>query len=272
MRNHICYFCDNTFSVSYFIRNVYLSIALLACLEESHMQISIKSYDMPFTSIHFSLSNEYKKLECTLKVKGSQENRPKVLIGDTVRLRSLRQTGADISNKNSAMFEMQGVVKSFRLGTEEAVVEFPFPDTYAFQRPYAKLPEKAIYDENRYILEKVNALKYHVRFTFDRSGFGFIQESIQTILDPFNVSILQMLFPSDKIIAPLERFLSKQYISAVSSQDTTSLNSQQLSVVGHLVDQAKAMVNMTEISIPNVPFVIFGPPGRKYITFSFELL
>jgi hypothetical protein len=242
-------------------------LSLLAAFEECHMSISIKSYDIPRTKINFFF-NVYHDVsdtvQCALIVKGSQENRPKILIGDTIRIRSLGDALIVGERKNMVVpvpcIEMQGVVRSFRLATEEVICEFPVPPGSVFFR--AKKFKKLCADD------VLKALDFQVRFTCDRRAFGFIQESIQTMRDIRNSPILKMIFPCDAVLPQSEVFSCALSAAPAleASPVTALLNDQQLNVVKHLAAQAAAMGKDAPAwpwpaATTKLPFVIFGPPG-----------
>lgn len=213
------------------------------------MNISIKSYDIQCTEVEFTPKLPYNTnastMECTMHIKGSQENRPKILLGERVRMRSLANPILQ------RPFEIVGVVKSFRLATEEAICEFPVPP----RGPALEL----------FKLNKLNKLRYQIRFTFDRCGFGYIQESIDVISQPHNVHLLKMLFPSDSILEPVYKpaaAVRPSFATIVTAPKQSSLNEQQLSVVSFLRDQARSMETLSKSTYTtNPPFVVFGPPG-----------
>lgn len=230
------------------------------------MNISIKSYDIPYASIEFTeqrstgyVQASEKKIECKLHIKGSQENRPKILLGDVVRLRAL--PGSCVEGILPDKFEIQGVVKSFRLATEEAVVEFAdMPTSYAY-----------VITNTNPLLE-LNARKYQVRFTFDRCGFGFIQESLQIISAAYNKHLITMLFPNDNMLSPVQ--LSPTRVNHTFGAGTVPLNGQQMAVVQYLADCATSMkqhYDNPSLYSAHVrpPYVIFGPPGILNSTYYF---
>ena len=170
----------------------------------------------------------------TLKVIGSNENRPKVCMGDTVRLRPVEE---DL-NSSILPFELVGVIQSYELKTEVATCVFQIPDISFFKR-----------------------FRYHVRFTFERCGLAFVHEAVDIVLA--SEVLRHRLFPE------VDNLLSGRPYGGDDSGSLTfverdvhkvlaeSLNIKQLAAVKALVslcdDRNKAF---------NVhPYIIFGPPG-----------
>lgn len=67
--------------------------------------------------------------------------------------------------KYVSSFELHGVITSFKLATESCVIEFCIP-------PFEKYPYYPVSDD-RYYEDFLSELRYHVRFTFERSGLAF---------------------------------------------------------------------------------------------------
>jgi hypothetical protein len=109
-------------------------------------------------------------------VRGSNENRPKILVGDLVRLRPLFED-LDARNKKHCPyimqpFELTGSVLSFKLANETCIVDFSIPAGSSLVRKLdysGDIPLLITADT----VNVMNGLRYHVRFTFERCGLAF---------------------------------------------------------------------------------------------------
>ena len=117
------------------------------------------------------------------QVRGSNENRPKILSGDYIRLRPLLE---DIDGMNSRYhpflmhnFELIGVILSYKLANESAIVEFSLPniDNILYRPDYIGQVTGFSSVE---IINILNEIRYHIRFTFERSGLAFTHNGNHT--------------------------------------------------------------------------------------------
>lgn len=111
-----------------------------------------------------------------LKVCGSNENRPKILPGNTVRLRPLLEDIESLSVKRYPylmhQFELTGIILSYKLASESCLVEFSIPiveNILSLDRAWKEY--KGLWKSE--IISMLNELRYHVRFSFERSGLAF---------------------------------------------------------------------------------------------------
>jgi hypothetical protein len=153
-------------------------------MEESQMIMDIAQYDLHFLKPEFKYvpvnpdstlyPNNIKRkiMRCSIKVRGSNESRPKILLGDTVRLRPVAEDIKPHPPFHMRLFELIGIIVSYKLINEMCIVEFaqPFLDEIIF-RP--DVSGRFNQGENITILNLINELRYHVRFTFERSGLAF---------------------------------------------------------------------------------------------------
>ena len=112
------------------------------------------------------------------KVRGSNENRPKISTGDFVRVRPLQE---DIDRLNVSRkyypfivckFELTGIILSYKLAGESCRLEFTLPNVEGIL--YRPDYGGNVADFKKIdILSLLNELRYHVRFSFDRSGLAF---------------------------------------------------------------------------------------------------
>jgi len=105
------------------------TIGKLIILEELQRSVDITDFDIVCARLSFeekkvpTFDPVYQMLPSTLhkkvmlvklKIVGSSENRPMISLGDTVRLRPVPESGSILG-----MFEMQGIVVSYQLSSEE---------------------------------------------------------------------------------------------------------------------------------------------------------
>ena len=79
-------------------------------------------------------------------------------------------------------FELHGVITSFKLATESCVIEFCIPSSENY--PYYPV------SDDRYFEDFLSDLRYHVRFTFERSGLAFTHKGLAHLL----LSVFSLLF------------------------------------------------------------------------------
>ena len=194
-------------------------------MEECQMVFDIAEYDLHYIKISDFRLRTKDVFTCTLKVVGSNENRPKIVMGDTIRLRVVEE---DII---SFPFELRGVIQGYDLRSEKA--------TCIFQCSFA---------------ETCQFLRFHVRFTFDHCGFRLLHEGIDCVLKSSRFS--SRVFPNETLfntIVKNHHFSTKRR----SFSNLASLNEDQLSSINHILDLCAP-----ENSVFNSqPYIIFGPPG-----------
>lgn len=182
------------------------NLGQLMLLEEIHMQIDISKFDLHHQKIHFEPPNNAKILKtskfgekrniekssittmlCKLHILGSSESRPHILVGLKIRFRCANPgwrnlfgaTCVDASGEFCDVFEMEGVVLSYRLATEIAICEVVVPTIYPFSLADTRL--RAPFPNENVIL-MCNQMAFHCRFTFDRNSFVFMHTAIVKML------------------------------------------------------------------------------------------
>ena len=166
-------FLSSIFLLSLSLSSSFLPFSLLSLvlsLTPSFLSYSLLSLFLP----PFSLSPSFNSRQS--KVRGSNENRPKILVGDLVRLRPLFED-LDAMNKKHCPYIMQpfeftGSVLSFKLANETCIVDFSIPagSSLVRQLDYSgDIPLPITADT----VNVMNGLRYHVRFTFERCGLAF---------------------------------------------------------------------------------------------------
>jgi len=145
---------------------------LLLC-EEIQMKEDIKNYDMFDVPLEFQPHPQApQRLVVTFRVKGSNESRPAIFVGDSVRIRP----SIPVSREEDIV-EIVGVIKKYTLSTEEVVCEFPLSSFSA---------------------DIDSDIRYHVRFTFERSGIALIRQALEVIKK--NRCIRMCIFPSSNLL------------------------------------------------------------------------
>eukprot|EP01038_Epipyxis_sp_PR26KG_P010898 gene10898-14628_t len=243
------------------------NIGNLMIFEEIHMGLDICQYDLTYCQIEFPLPdpsisiNNFNSI-LTLKpqtitipihVKGSSENRPQIMIGDIVKLRPVSEDLYSVYSPGllMEMFEIQGIIKSFRIKGEIAEVELPYT-----------IELKQIFNKYK---------RFHVRFTFDKFGFVFVHKSLAILMN--SAYYMNCLFPSQQTIDLADRFydvLSSNSTHSMEKLDTNQVINPRNRIgfndaQNEAIDTILQLCEMREMSplsfLPLPPYVIFGPPG-----------
>ena len=116
-------------------------------------------------------------------MRGSNENRPKILVGDLVRLRPLFEDLDAVNKKHYPYimqpFELTGSVLSFKLANETCIVDFSIPAGLSLVRQLDCNGDIA-HSITAETVNVMNSLRYHVRFTFERCGLAFTHKGTIT--------------------------------------------------------------------------------------------
>lgn len=175
--------------------------AKLIQLEEIQTKVDVAQYDLHYVSLKAEIApvTSAQKLVVTpacmiakFKIQGSSENRPKISLGGAIMLRPVEEDLHKLEQFGwlPNVFEIRGVCIHYQLSTEVATFEFP-----------ATIPGSIIPFEKIF-----NALRYHIRFEFDRFGFLFMQWAIGNILsDPY---LSETLFPNEATISRLQSYFA----------------------------------------------------------------
>lgn len=166
------------------------TLLALNCAEELQMTRDILQYDLHYQKILFlpidSKNGNYPEgmvVKARFLVKGMFESRPRVTIGDIIRLRPVEEDifalcAAD--NLPRHMAEMQGIVTSCNARTEE--VECQFLVTRHCLRDAQPATPNQYRVPIQQILFECNKIRYHMRFTFKREGFAFVSDALHFVL------------------------------------------------------------------------------------------
>lgn len=224
------------------------SQSLLTMAEDIQMERDILQYDLYYENIAFEKYQGF-FVTCKIIVKGLNESRPKLSIGDHLLL---RPSFEDMNALNLGMFEMIGIISSTKLATEEVIMICHLPTQVV-----STIPE---------ILRICNSIKFHIRFTYQRYGLIFIQEAIRDIIG--NYSLLECLtFPTKRVFLENFKFNLISNASPLESNSNKNWNPEQLYAIQHisqsLLPIAKELIK-TGRRLP--PFIIHGPPGKRIFT------
>jgi hypothetical protein len=202
-------------------------------MEESHMMFDISQYDLHYVKLkdlHIEDDSDVvatdQPFTFALKVNGSNENRPKISVGDWVLLRPVEE---DCVANDLSMFELAAVVQHYSLATETATCILGAPLTST-------------------VLE----IRFHVRFTFERCAFSFMHETVDLLLRDH--ALRSRLFPSDK--GSLSKVPASLDTPAAPLKYSNGLNDKQRTAVRHILSLSS---NLQKLAL--YPYIVFGPPG-----------
>ena len=191
------------------------------------MIYDIAEYDLHYvqlSSFHLLRPNIF---TCFLKITGSNEGRPKIVMGDRIRLRVVEE---DVSKfPLRCPFELEGVIQDYNLRTEKAFC--------IFETSFAA---------------SCKSLRYHVRFTFEHSGFILMHDGIENVIN--SPSLQSRLFPKEtqfNTVVKRHKFVSKERTLA------TGLDRDQEAAINHILNLC---YEENEV-FNSQPHIIFGPPG-----------
>jgi hypothetical protein len=143
----------------------------------------------------------------TFTVLGSNESRPKIQVGDRVRVRptmhSLMEQSRKLRHESpiACPFELQAIVQSFDLRTEKVVCELPMlaKTCIGFLEFLAQMgvqsnavnnkdengvPRPGPRGQSQHFIKFLESLTYQVRFHYDTTGLAFCHEALQSYLPP----------------------------------------------------------------------------------------
>lgn len=235
---------------------VLVRAGILNAMEFVQMDKDIRFFDLRYSSVSFKIlppaqpNSDPKYMTCSLIVKGANENRPMINIGDFIRFRPV---GEDLLAHCLPMLELEAVVTGFTLKSEKVTCVLALPNmeqTYLNHPP--AFPHHAV--------KVLSELRFHIRFTFDKCGVAFVQKAIDTISESTALK-LRVFPPKEREVRnPLPRLL--QFPGRIIMDP--DLNREQREAVETVsalylagVDSYKADRNCT----PSPPYIIFGPPG-----------
>lgn len=171
-------------------------------MEEAQMTMDIAQFDMHFvtlkplekfppraqsSNISLTSSDTERVFTCKLTVKGSSESRPRICIGDKVRLRPSKEGILYLNSicpRQVPMFELEGVILAYTLASETCIVEFVSPPRECFWANHFEPPDG---------VDVWSKITYQARFTFERSGLVFCHLAISDVLN--TPGLRKSLFP-----------------------------------------------------------------------------
>jgi DNA polymerase III delta prime subunit len=257
----------------------FYSLSRLLHFEEMANQVDYYKYDIHFYSLHFALYNPGNNplethfsqtiiIQCTMKIRGSSELRPKISIGNRVRIRPTQES---CEMNRIDMIEMTGIVLNYSLATEEAIILFSAPKHIV--NPFVHQNNKKPLTEQS--LDLWNSLQYHIRFLDDRTHYGFMQYLLHNVLSKNNY-LQQCFFPIQADIDRLRDLKMDFYrrnggqgtvgsppstLSSSPTRKNSRFNQQQEKAINEILDWCSINRYFTTYAAPMPPFVLFGPPG-----------
>lgn len=242
----------------------YLSILCkLTLFEEIQTKLDIAKFDLHVVKINFELIRENNvlsiSLKCKLHVQGSNESRPRILIGDKIRI---RPTIDDCHSRRMDLFELHGLVTNYQLQSEEVTCVFDVRNVFAIDGVQSS-PLK--------LIELLSCMRFEVRFSYDRSSFAMMNLLLKSRMVT-SQWLIDSLFPSPGIINRLKEAKQMQVgLANVGGRIGSASNFVRLSVEFNQ-EQSRAItsiVDWCDLNKPNIhnlvysipPFIIFGPPG-----------
>jgi hypothetical protein len=212
------------------------SMGKITWMEEVQMTMDIAQYDMqfvvlmpidrfnpqltsrsvtgnPYNSPH-GFSEQEKIFTCKIVVKGSSESRPRLMIGDKIRLRPMKDGLMYLNTvcpRPIAMYEMEGVILGYTLASEACLVEFVAPPREFFWGNLVEPPDG---------VDIWSKISYQARFTFERSGLVFCHLALAEVLN--TPGLRKSLFPVDTNVP--SAVMSVLNAAVVSAANTNSKN------------------------------------------------
>lgn len=252
--------------------HLYTLLALNSA-EEIQLITDIKKYDLYNQKLEFTRPQDGKSFihglaRLSLTVKGLSESRPKLSVGDFVIIRPNAQDLYALS-----MTEYQGVIYKCSLKTE----------TIECQVLISRYHNNTSIVEDK--LADLNKVKYHIRFTFKREGFAFIERALRAACDNPTIVIPPMVSSNEYALVSNLQYVtqdsSSQLKDLFTTKDSLKWNAEQLYAIQAIssfmwkdLDMiesplgrtlfSNAITNkedMPVLSIHIPPFIIHGPPG-----------
>lgn len=239
----------------------------LTIFEEIQTKLDIAKFDLHFVKINFELIRENNllsiSLKCKLQVQGSNESRPRILIGDKIRL---RPTVEDCAARRMNLFELQGLVSNYHLQSEEVTCLFAVQNVFAID---------GVQSSSSKLIELLSSMKFDVRFSYDRSSFAMMKILLNSrmVLSSY---LIEALFPNPNTMAKLKEAKQMHFTGSYGIVPTdgafsiasnsyvrlsAEFNQEQNRAICSVVDWCD-LNNQSRHSIcPIPPFIIFGPPG-----------
>lgn len=223
------------------------TLGILAVLEEMQTRLDIAKFDLNFVPIKFAIESDSHftiLLKCKIHVPGSSESRPRVLIGDHIRIRPVKE---DLATLHIPLFELIAVVTNYVLATEEAT---------------------CLVSMQKFCpIEALENVRYDVRFSYDNSSFSFTHYLLQrnTVLSKH---FLDAIFPTVALFDKLNQYRKLHPLRDHSMEKTASIRREYGSFNAEQERAIQNIVDWTDLEYPKgfkppilPPFVIFGPPG-----------
>lgn len=252
------------------------SLGELLFMEETHMLYDIMRHDMHYVTIEFKESPKLQEFNLhnpqiaismvKLHVRGSNESRPKISLGDTVHFRPVAEDLNTLYMQcgiQLPIFELHGIIIDFKLASEIVQIQLCISSPEFFGCTRERL--------NHFLSQ----LRYHVRFTFERSGFAFAHCALYELAN--DERLIRALFPCEEkqpnlqpenmsyAAAVADKTNDKNWIRTIEKNaDNLARMTERLN--GFNEEQRRAIeaiytYPMRRDSVIRHPYLIFGPPG-----------
>ena len=235
----------------------------------------------------------------TFTVVGSNESRPKVVIGDKIRLRPTMHSLYEQAKRYRPMtpqvlqFEMVAVVQSFELKSETVVCEVPMSARSCLAIIDIASQIGAINATGRtsmmpgmhrgqsaQLIKFLDSLSYQVRFSFDSTGLSFCHEALQTFIggtmpELSTTSLLRQIEPGPPVptLRPLDLiYPSPGHFPSLAEAmgprqrkilDVLLASSSEMAADynAEQLESISTILSLHEVRSGLPPYCIYGPPG-----------
>eukprot|EP01041_Mallomonas_annulata_P003250 gene3250-6431_t len=133
-------------------------------------------------------------MTCSVRIRGCSENRPKISIGDVIKLRPLEESlhavgfTYGVNKRPLPLFELEGGVFHVQLASEVVTLEIPVPIYLMDHIDYNHRGDM------QFIVKVCSSLNFQSRCNFRTDGLQFAHDAVQVALNaPF---LQESLFPS----------------------------------------------------------------------------
>jgi hypothetical protein len=111
------------------------------------------------------------------------------------------------------------------------------------------------------VLQSMKLLRWHVRFTFERTGLQLMQQALQNV----QLQALEQNRFSQRFLFPDTSMLSSSNSSGSSGNAAAAAAGQPLVWVNERTNelQRRAVTDIVLKAHQSVPYIIFGPPGAS---------
>jgi len=199
-----------------FVSDHLFNLSALYTAEVIQMHMDITRYDLHYQKIEFTPLDRnltgFKDgfVKTKFVVKGLSESRPKISIGDIVRIRPALEDLNNLSAQDGIqrfVVEFQGIIIACSLQSEEVTCQFLISHEWVPTSYPISMHKK---------MDDLNKLSFHVRFTFKREGFAIIAESLNRVIKNPSLAV--------PTLASCNDFMSYSKLKSCNSLESNKLN------------------------------------------------